>query len=68
MSEIVELNIKLKKERENKIKEEINKIKKILPNMNIEKVILFGSSARGEVGICSDIDLIIIMKIKLNFR
>ena len=67
MSEIVELNIKLKKERENKIKEEIDRIKKILPNMNIEKAILFGSSARDEIGICSDIDLVIIMKTNLKF-
>jgi len=67
MSEIVELNIKLKKERENKINEEIDRIKKILPNMNIEKAILFGSSARGEIGICSDIDLVIIMRTNLKF-
>jgi len=35
--------------------------------MNIEKAILFGSSVRGEIGICSDIDLVIIMKTNFKF-
>lgn len=67
MSEIVELNIKLKRERKKKIKKEIDRIKKILSGMNIEKAILFGSSARDEIGICSDIDLVIIMRTNLKF-
>lgn len=67
MGEIIELNIKLKKERESKIKKEIQRIKKILPRLNIEKAILFGSAARGEIGIYSDIDLIIIMNTELKF-
>lgn len=59
---IVEYNLKLKKKREKEIKKELERIKKILLNLNLEKAILFGSSARKDIGISSDIDLIIILK------
>jgi predicted nucleotidyltransferase len=67
MGGIIDLNIKLRNERKNRIKKEIERIKKILPKLNIEKAILFGSSARGDIGINSDIDLIIIMNTDLKF-
>lgn len=67
MGKIIEKNLKLKKERERKILEEIERIKKILPELNIEKAILFGSSARGEIGTRSDIDLVIISETDLPF-
>lgn len=59
---IVEYNFKLKKKREKEIRKELERIKKIIPKLEVEKAILFGSSARKEIGISSDIDLIIILK------
>ncbi|MBC7195042.1 MAG: nucleotidyltransferase domain-containing protein [Caldisericia bacterium] len=67
MDGIVEFNLKFKKERKREIKRELERIKKILPKLNIEKAILFGSSARGDIGIESDIDLIIIKNSKIPF-
>ena len=55
----------------NKNKEKIGVIKKIVSKivkeLNSEKVILFGSYARGDYGMISDIDLLIIMHSNRNF-
>lgn len=49
------------------IEKELQRIKTVLPALNVEKALLFGSSARGETGAGSDIDLLIVMKTELPF-
>lgn len=58
-------------QQENNNKEKIAVIKKIVSKIvkefNPEKVILFGSYARGDYGIISDLDILIIMYSKKKF-
>ena len=42
-------------------------VPQIVEAMGPEKVILFGSAARGEAGVSSDIDLVVICHSELNF-
>ncbi len=49
-----------KAERREKIRQELDRILPIIKQMGVEKVILFGSAARGNTGSHSDIDLIIV--------
>ena len=47
---------------DNKRAEILTKLKKFIKKHRIEKAILFGSAARGEIGEDSDIDLILVSK------
>jgi len=58
---------KLKMERKKKIEEEIKRITESFSFMNIKKALLFGSVARNNIRINSDIDLLIIMETELSF-
>jgi predicted nucleotidyltransferase len=51
-----------KNKRRGIIKEIINKIKEFKKKANVEKIILFGSYARGNITEHSDIDLILVGK------
>jgi len=53
--------------RAKRIEEEIRRMLEAFKAMEIEKVILFGSGARGDIGPCSDIDLIVVKKTDLPF-
>lgn len=48
-------------ERRQQLLDELERIMDTLRTMNVEKVILFGSLARGDVTSTSDIDLIVVM-------
>ena len=51
------------------VQEEINRIVNIIVSrFHPERVILFGSSAKGEVGPDSDIDLMVVMPVKGSIR
>ncbi|GAB6274466.1 MAG: hypothetical protein STSR0004_13290 [Peptococcaceae bacterium] len=58
---------KLKMERKKKMEEEIKRITESFSSMNIKKALLFGSVARNNIRINSDIDLLIIMETELSF-
>ena len=53
--------------RRKEIEKELERIKAALPRLNVEKAVLFGSSAREETGAGSDIDLLIVMDTELPF-
>jgi predicted nucleotidyltransferase len=50
-----------------RIRSEIERLKNELISLGAERVILFGSAAREELGLGSDLDLIVVMKSALNF-
>lgn len=50
-----------KEERKRKLQESLSSLVQSLKELGAEKVILFGSLARGEVDVNSDIDLFVIM-------
>ena len=50
-----------------KYDEEIIRIKNIIPSLQLVKVILFGSVARGDLHAGSDIDLLIVKETPLSF-
>lgn len=54
-------------EREKELQKALDRIISILPSMDVEKAILIGSMARGEVHSYSDIDLIVIKKTDAPF-
>lgn len=56
-----------KKEHLFNLHEELNRIKSILIKMGAHKIILFGSAAREELGLMSDIDLIIVINSNKDF-
>lgn len=56
-----------RKEREQELLRELDRITGILRTHGVEKVILFGSLARGEVGSTSDIDLLIVKDTEQGF-
>jgi len=49
------------------LREELNRIKSKLIDMGAQKIILFGSAAREELGLMSDIDLIVIIESTKDF-
>ena len=49
------------------IRSELNRIQNELERLGAQKVIHFGSSARGEAGLDSDIDLIVVMASEESF-
>jgi predicted nucleotidyltransferase len=51
-----------------RLHKELKNVLKQLKRFNIKKVILFGSLARGDVGITSDIDLIVILESDVPFH
>jgi predicted nucleotidyltransferase len=51
-----------KEERREKLQRELDRMLKRLIERGVEKVILFGSFARGEVNSWSDLDLLVVMK------
>ncbi len=51
-----------------RLHKELKSILKQLKKFGIKKAILFGSLARGEVGITSDIDLIVILESNIPFH
>lgn len=53
--------------RKKKLKKELNRIVSKLQDLEIEKIILFGSLASGNIDFTSDIDLIIIKKTTQRF-
>lgn len=55
------------KEREKILKEELNRIIKIIKDLDIKKVLLFGSCVKGNIGKNSDIDLLIIKDTEKRF-
>jgi predicted nucleotidyltransferase len=50
-----------------RVRSEIERLQNELISLGAERVILFGSAAREELGLGSDIDLIVVMKSALNF-
>ncbi len=50
-----------------RLKKELARIRVRLPLLKPEKVLLFGSMVDESVGVCSDIDLIIVMKTRKRF-
>jgi len=55
------------KEREKILKEELNRIIKIIKGLDIKKALLFGSCVKGNIGKNSDIDLLIIKDTEKRF-
>lgn len=53
--------LRRKEERKRKLQESLSSLVQSLKELGAEKVILFGSLARGEVDVNSDIDLFVIM-------
>jgi predicted nucleotidyltransferase len=49
------------------LQEELNRIKSKLIGMGAHKIILFGSAAREELGLMSDIDLIVVIDSNKDF-
>jgi predicted nucleotidyltransferase len=49
------------------LKAELERIQRELIKLDVEKIILFGSVARDEIGISSDLDLIVIMETEADF-
>jgi predicted nucleotidyltransferase len=49
------------------LKQEYSRVKKELIELGVLKIIKFGSSVRGELGVFSDIDLLIIMESENTF-
>ena len=56
-----------KEEHLHNLHEELNRIKSKLIEMGAHKIILFGSAAREELGLMSDIDLIVVIDSKKVF-
>lgn len=46
---------------------EMERVTRRLAKMGAQKTILFGSAARGEIGLFSDVDMLVIMPSKLPF-
>lgn len=55
------------KKREEKLKKELSRIISKLRQLELEKIILFGSLATGNIEFTSDLDLIIIRRTKKRF-
>lgn len=53
--------------RQRELEDELDRIMGVLRARNVEKVILFGSLARGDVGSTSDIDLIVVQDTDKRF-
>ncbi len=53
--------------RKRKLEERLKQVIGILPRYDVERAILFGSMARGDVGISSDIDLLIVRRTEAPF-
>ncbi len=53
--------------REHELLKELDRITGILRARNVEKIVLFGSLARGEVSSTSDIDLVVVMDTEKRF-
>lgn len=49
------------------LRSELDRIQQELKVLGAQKIILFGSSARGEAGLDSDLDLIVVMQSEDNF-
>lgn len=49
------------------IRSELNRIQNELEILRVQKVVQFGSSARGEAGLDSDLDLIVVMDSEESF-
>ncbi|MEW5866368.1 MAG: nucleotidyltransferase domain-containing protein [Bacillota bacterium] len=56
-----------KNDRVKRLTEEMERIVSILQNRGVEKIVLFGSLARGDVGSSSDVDLIVVEKTDKRF-
>lgn len=62
------MNINAKATREKELTEELNRIIKQLININVQKVILFGSLATGNITMGSDIDCIALFDDNNTFK
>jgi predicted nucleotidyltransferase len=49
------------------LQDELTRVKLILIEMGAQKIILFGSSIRGELGLMSDIDLLVVIESDKDF-
>lgn len=58
---------KLRESRQRKLLKEMERVKRRLVSMGAQKVVLFGSAARGEIGLFSDIDMLVVMDSPLPF-
>ena len=56
-----------RKERKKELEKALDHVTTILPDMDVEKAILIGSLARGEVHSYSDLDLIIVKRTEAPF-
>lgn len=54
-------------QRERLLREELDRAVEVLKNRGVEKIILFGSLAAGEVGPGSDIDLLVVERTDKSF-
>lgn len=64
MQELINLK---RKERIDMLNDELERIRKEFISMGAEKIIVFGSAARGELTIFSDLDVIVVMKTDIDF-
>lgn len=58
---------KLRESRRRQLLKEMERVKRRLISMGAQKVVLFGSAARGEIGLFSDVDLLVVMDSPLPF-
>lgn len=49
------------------LKSELSRLCEELKNLGVERIILFGSTARNEIGLYSDIDLIVVLDSQESF-
>jgi len=54
-------------ERKKRLERELSRIVGVLAGMGAKKIILFGSLAQGQIGPCSDIDLIVVRETTKSF-
>ena len=60
--------MRLKKSRKKELKKELGRIVKQLVKLGAKKVILFGSLAKDEVRMSSDIDLVVVLEDQRPFK
>jgi len=58
---------RIKKRRRSLLKSELARVKEELIGLGAKRIVLFGSAARGEMGLFSDVDLLVVMDSKKPF-
>lgn len=58
---------RLRESRQRRLFKELERVKRRLVSLGAQKIVLFGSAARGQIGLFSDIDLLVVMASPLPF-